>query len=223
MHFWSIHWVDFFDFFVSGRWRSTRSTKQDSSTGARPGIFVEPGPQRSDRSWRRSAGDGLPTIGLPALAGRGSGLFCPLLPHCPSAGGAGGGGGELDVLMTQRKEDCTPEQWQRMFVLFQAGHVRSWIAERKLEALKKEDEEKAATPTPPSRGVKSWTCRGERGRRGRRKSFLGSPPSPRPLAPGNLDIISYGAFVSGSLLLCLVVAFGLTAATCSCVSSGLWI
>ena len=37
--------------------------------GVRPGILAEPGPQRSDRSWRRSSGDGMPTLALPSLAG----------------------------------------------------------------------------------------------------------------------------------------------------------
>ena len=37
--------------------------------GERPGILAEPGRQRSDRTVRRSAGDGLPTPGLPVLAG----------------------------------------------------------------------------------------------------------------------------------------------------------
>ena len=37
--------------------------------GARPGILVEPGPQRSDRSRRHFSGDCLPTLGLPVLAG----------------------------------------------------------------------------------------------------------------------------------------------------------
>ena len=36
--------------------------------GERPGILAEPGPQRSDRSLRRSPGDSHPTIGLPVLA-----------------------------------------------------------------------------------------------------------------------------------------------------------
>ena len=36
---------------------------------ARPGILAEPGPQRSDRTVRRSALDTLPTLGLPILAG----------------------------------------------------------------------------------------------------------------------------------------------------------
>ena len=36
---------------------------------ARPGILADPGPQRSDHTVRRSAGDGLPTPGLPVLAG----------------------------------------------------------------------------------------------------------------------------------------------------------
>ena len=37
--------------------------------GERPGILAEPGPQRSDRTVQRSAGDGLPTPGLLVLAG----------------------------------------------------------------------------------------------------------------------------------------------------------
>ena len=37
--------------------------------GVRPGSLFDPGPQRSDRTVRRSAGDGLPTPGLPVLAG----------------------------------------------------------------------------------------------------------------------------------------------------------
>ena len=37
--------------------------------GKRPGILPEPGPQRSDRTVRRSAEDSLPTPGLPVLAG----------------------------------------------------------------------------------------------------------------------------------------------------------
>ena len=37
--------------------------------GERPGILAEPGLQRSDRSLRRSAGDSLPTLALPSLAG----------------------------------------------------------------------------------------------------------------------------------------------------------
>ena len=37
--------------------------------GERPGILAEPVPQRSDRTVRRSAGDGFPTPGVPVLAG----------------------------------------------------------------------------------------------------------------------------------------------------------
>ena len=37
--------------------------------GKRPGILPEPGPQRSDRTVRRSSGDSLPTLALPSLAG----------------------------------------------------------------------------------------------------------------------------------------------------------
>ena len=37
--------------------------------GKRPGILPEPGPQRSDRTVRRSTGAALPTPGLPVLAG----------------------------------------------------------------------------------------------------------------------------------------------------------
>ena len=37
--------------------------------GERPGILAEPGPQRSDRSLRRSAGDSLPQLVAPSLAG----------------------------------------------------------------------------------------------------------------------------------------------------------
>ena len=37
--------------------------------GERPGCLVDPGPRRSDRTVRRSAGDGLPTPDLPVLAG----------------------------------------------------------------------------------------------------------------------------------------------------------
>ena len=38
--------------------------------GERPGILAEPGPQRSDRSLRRSAGDGLPTLAKPSMGPR---------------------------------------------------------------------------------------------------------------------------------------------------------
>ena len=37
--------------------------------GVRPGSLSDPGPQRSDRTLRRSAGAGLPTLALPSLAG----------------------------------------------------------------------------------------------------------------------------------------------------------
>ena len=37
--------------------------------GERPGLPLEPGPQRSDRTVRRSSGDSLPTLALPVLAG----------------------------------------------------------------------------------------------------------------------------------------------------------
>ena len=37
--------------------------------GERPGLLLEPGPQRSDRTVRRSSGDNLPTLALPVLAG----------------------------------------------------------------------------------------------------------------------------------------------------------
>ena len=37
--------------------------------GERPGILAEPGPERSDRSLRRSAGESLPTLALSSLAG----------------------------------------------------------------------------------------------------------------------------------------------------------
>ena len=36
--------------------------------GVRPGSLAEPGPQRSDRTVRRSSGDSLPTLALPSLA-----------------------------------------------------------------------------------------------------------------------------------------------------------
>ena len=39
-----------------------------SSTGARPGILAELGPQQSVRAVRRSAGEAFPTLGLPVLA-----------------------------------------------------------------------------------------------------------------------------------------------------------
>ena len=37
--------------------------------GVRPGSLCDPGPQRSDRTVRRSSGDSLPTLALPVLAG----------------------------------------------------------------------------------------------------------------------------------------------------------
>ena len=37
--------------------------------GERPGLPLEPGSQRSDRTVRRSSGDSLPTLALPSLAG----------------------------------------------------------------------------------------------------------------------------------------------------------
>ena len=37
--------------------------------GMRPGCLADPEPQRGDRSPRRFAGDGLPTLALPPLAG----------------------------------------------------------------------------------------------------------------------------------------------------------
>ena len=37
--------------------------------GERPGLLLEPGPQRSDRTVRRSSGDNLPTLALSSLAG----------------------------------------------------------------------------------------------------------------------------------------------------------
>ena len=46
----------------------------------RPGILAEPGPQRSDRSLRRSAGDSLPTLALPSLAGEAVDSFLRFLP-----------------------------------------------------------------------------------------------------------------------------------------------
>ena len=71
--------------------------------GERPGILVEPGPQRSDRSLRHSSGEALPT--LPPCTGwgvgRGGGLLRSLLLHSPSAGGqeegrGGGAGGKAE-------------------------------------------------------------------------------------------------------------------------------
>ena len=56
-----------------GRVRCTRSTTLHGDrthlTRGRPGSLFDPGPQRSDRSLRRSAGDSLPTLALPVLAG----------------------------------------------------------------------------------------------------------------------------------------------------------
>ena len=40
-----------------------------SSTGTRPGILADPGPQRSESTVRHSAGADLPTLALPSLAG----------------------------------------------------------------------------------------------------------------------------------------------------------
>ena len=69
-------------------WRCSRTAPHGDKTAARareevvnathdalrgqntpPGILAEPGPQRSDPSLRRSAGDTHPTLGLPVLAG----------------------------------------------------------------------------------------------------------------------------------------------------------
>ena len=56
------------------RWRLTRRTlsfgdRKQPPQGVRPGSLVDPGPQRSDRSLRRSAGNSLPILALPVLAG----------------------------------------------------------------------------------------------------------------------------------------------------------
>ena len=59
---------------------------------------------------------------------------------------------------------------------------------------------------------------GGRGRRRERKGFLRSLLRAL-LALGNQDTILYGPLVSGSMFLCLGVACGSTAETCSCVSS----
>ena len=48
-----------------------RAQKTDSAAppGVRPGSLCDPGPQRSDRTVRRSSGDSLPTPALSSLAG----------------------------------------------------------------------------------------------------------------------------------------------------------
>ena len=51
--------------------------------GARPGCLADPEPQRSDRSLRRFAGDALPTLALPSLAGSAAGAVDRLHPHVP--------------------------------------------------------------------------------------------------------------------------------------------
>ena len=64
--------------------------------GERPGILLEPLPQRSDRSRRHFSGDTHPTPGLPVLAGA-SGevrLLRPRLPHTGCPGGEEEGGEE---------------------------------------------------------------------------------------------------------------------------------
>ena len=72
--------------------------------GERPGILAEPGPQRSDRTVRRFAGDGLPTLGLLVLAGAsGEALDATsLLPHGQGAGRHEEGGGSRTQLTLQR-------------------------------------------------------------------------------------------------------------------------
>ena len=69
--------------------------------GERPGLLLEPGPQRSDRTVRRSSGDSLPTLALSVsgrVGRRGCGLLRAPLPHGPGAGGQEeGGGGEEEA------------------------------------------------------------------------------------------------------------------------------
>ena len=64
--------------------------------GERPGILAEHGPQRSDRTMRRSIKDTHPTVGLPVLAGASRDLHSrlphPVSPAVEEGGGRGGGG-----------------------------------------------------------------------------------------------------------------------------------
>ena len=62
--------------------------------GARPGILAEPGPQRSDRTVRRSSGDSLPQLVTPSLAGAaGEGVDSGTLAFFLSVAGGEGAGG----------------------------------------------------------------------------------------------------------------------------------
>ena len=70
--------------------------------GERPGIFAEPGPQQGDRTVRRSAGDALPTLGLPVLSA--------------AEGGGPGVGEQADEEKEEKEEE--EEDSQNLFLLW---------------------------------------------------------------------------------------------------------
>ena len=85
-------------------------------SGERPGILVENGPQRSDRS-RQSSGDGMPALALLSRA---------RLPDVPSAGGAEvaeeaaqAGGAEARVFLNIPAERRSAQQKSRIHVLIE--------------------------------------------------------------------------------------------------------
>ena len=89
----------------SGRRGSTRCTTRPPRR-ERPGILAEPGPRRSDRSLRRSAGDSHPTLGLPVLAEvSGDALDASSAKATAVEGGGGGVGEQADEEEKEEEEE----------------------------------------------------------------------------------------------------------------------
>ena len=149
--------------------------------GVRPGSLFDPGPQRSDRSLRRSAGDGLPTPGLPVLAGAsGEAVDASTLRFLAA------------VALYSRKLEEEEEEKKReeeeeeelmkirniplnQLTSLQKQKLGSWLRKEK-----EKEKAKAAVGVLPSSSSSSSGFR--RKRKKRRKRRL--PRSPRPLLRG---------------------------------------
>ena len=85
--------------------------------GGRLGTLAEPGPQRSDRSWRHSSGDALPTLSLSVLAGAsGEAVDSAALRYLTA-----------NALQAKRKEEAEEEE-QRSLQL-ESAEPGCWVRE----------------------------------------------------------------------------------------------
>ena len=125
--------------------------------GVRPGSLGDPGPQRSDRTVRRSSGDSLPTLALPVLAGSAGEVVDSSSLRFFTA----------SALKARREEEEKEKKKEKeKMEKRSAVHVEAAVALERARLLLER--------------VSCWSrrARGGRERRGGRGGRLGPPPAP---------------------------------------------